>query len=531
MENRPGEVGFHRSASTAVCATRNAGQGSPAAKASGSGRTSSRGASKGSSEPVKSDSSSRRVLQSELQIYLRQINETPLLTPLEERYLGWRVINDNDPDARDALVQANLRLVVSIAKKYMNRGLALTDLIEDGNVGLIRAVEGFDPAQGARFSTYAAWWIKQAIKRALNTAGQPISIPAYMVDQITRWKQATRDLEGKLGRTPTQEELADVLQIPVRKVGMIRRAVRAMQCANQAPVGENGEVMNFAEIFTDHRTDHPEKAVLHADQIATIRRLLEVIGDREAEILRMRYGLDGRPPTPLKDIAAHFSLTRERVRQIENESLRKLNDKLSHDRPFSSDKPRRSNVMSDRSRGVVKRTASPSTADPVRDPEASEIRRAAAPDISRVRDKIDVGLPPDLSASSTGAPSTGSKSASSAQPNAKSADVDQYDADTMIGAPVEAASPRSPEDEPNAPDAGNRENGSVDQPTAMHEASSIGGGGCESDSTEQASECAPESGPGQGADAARPARARPRRDVSSGQCDSARNNGSFRQSA
>ncbi|MBY0309364.1 MAG: sigma-70 family RNA polymerase sigma factor, partial [Phycisphaerales bacterium] len=155
-------------------------------------------------------------LQSALQLYLRQINETPLLTAEEEKLLGWAVINDNCPAARERMIRANLRLVVSIAKNYVNRGLSIQDLIEEGNVGLLRAVEGFDPAQGARFSTYASWWIKQAIKRALINAVQPIHVPAYMVELVAKWKQSSRKLEQRLGRPPTLQELADEMQMPLK---------------------------------------------------------------------------------------------------------------------------------------------------------------------------------------------------------------------------------------------------------------------------------------------------------------------------
>ena len=432
-------------------------------------------------------------LQSELQIYLRQINETPLLTATEEKYLGWRIINDSDPAARDALVRANLRLVVSIAKNYGNRGLALTDLIEEGNVGLIRAVEGFDPAQGARFSTYAAWWIKQAIKRALISAGQPISIPAYMVDQIARWKQASRELEATLGRTPTPDELADVLQIPLRKVTMIRRAVRAMHCQNQAPIGEDGEAMNFADIFTDHRTDQPEKAVVHADQIRTIRRLLEVISDREAEILRMRYGLDGRPPIALKDIAAHFCLTRERVRQIENEALRKLNDQLSGDRPFARARehakaasrrpgrrrgPRRAvagtpaleHGESPRERAAARPSHDvASTSGPADGPgddgndvinEAFSVQRAATP---RRTDAIVSGSAPP---SNNQVPTGGVRPAGGAPANGA------YDADTMIGgASLGAAESENPGPTGGSPSASPDSQPTTHAPRAVRAAS------------------------------------------------------------
>ena len=141
-------------------------------------------------------------VQSDLQVYLREINRTPLLTPEDERELGWRIINDNCPQARDHMIRANLRLVVAIAKNYGGRGLPLNDLIEEGNIGLMRAVEGFDPAQGARFSTYASWWIKQAIKRALVNATQPVHVPAYMVELIAKWKMAARRIEAENGTPP-----------------------------------------------------------------------------------------------------------------------------------------------------------------------------------------------------------------------------------------------------------------------------------------------------------------------------------------
>lgn len=282
---------------------------------------------------VKLSSPSRGELQTDLQIYLRQINETPLLTAEQEKELGWRIINDDCPVARDHMIRANLRLVVSIAKNYVNRGLSLQDLIEEGNVGLMRAVEGFDPAQGARFSTYASWWIKQAIKRALINAVQPIHVPAYMVELIARWKQAFRKLEGELGRQPTLQELAEEMDLPLRKIRIIRRAVKAFRVPAQTPVDENGDAMSLGDLLADERTMAPDECVLRDDELRTIRRLLDAIDEREARILRLRFGLDGQEPLTLKQIAAEIGISRERVRQIADEALRKLNAQVNDARP------------------------------------------------------------------------------------------------------------------------------------------------------------------------------------------------------
>ena len=166
-------------------------------------------------------------VKSSLEVYLQQIDEVPLLTAEEEKELCNKIIHENCMASRERMIRANLRLVVAVAKRYTNRGLPLIDLIEEGNLGLLRAVEGFDPEQGARFSTYGCWWIKQAIKRALINAVQPVHIPAYMVELIARWKKASRDLEDKLGRQPNVQELADEMELPARKVRIIKKAVRA----------------------------------------------------------------------------------------------------------------------------------------------------------------------------------------------------------------------------------------------------------------------------------------------------------------
>jgi len=272
-------------------------------------------------------------LQPDLQLYLRQINETALLTADLEKELGWRIINENDQEAKEWMIKANLRLVVSISKNYSHRGLPLADLIEEGNIGLIRAVEGFDPAQGARFSTYASWWIKQAIKRTLINAVQPIHIPAYMVELIAKWKETTRRLEEDLGRQPTTDELAAAMEVPIKKLQIIRRAIKAFHAPPQAPVGEDGETIDFADLFQDFRTAQPDEIIARSDDFRTIVRLLEAIDERDARVLKLRFGLEGQEPLTLKQIGEEVGLTRERVRQIEVDALRKLQARLDDDRP------------------------------------------------------------------------------------------------------------------------------------------------------------------------------------------------------
>jgi RNA polymerase primary sigma factor len=275
----------------------------------------------------------RPAFESDLQIYLRQINEVSLLTAEEEKYLGWRIINDNDHAAKDHMVKANLRLVVSISKNYVHRGLPLSDLIEEGNIGLIRAVEGFDPAQGARFSTYASWWIKQAIKRMLINAVQPIYIPAYMVELIARWKHTMRRLADETGRQPTTQELAAAMEVPVKKLQIIRRAVKAFQSPGQAPIGPDGEVADFADIFEDSRSQSPEDTIAQTEEFQVLLKLIEAIDERDARVLKLRFGLEGQEPLTLKQIGQEIGLTRERVRQIEVDALKKLQSQLHDDHP------------------------------------------------------------------------------------------------------------------------------------------------------------------------------------------------------
>src|SRR5579864_3643085 len=264
-------------------------------------------------------------VQSPLETYLREINETPLLNAEQEKDLARR-IEDGDNEARDRMVRANLRLVVNIARGYTGKGLGLQDLIEEGNLGLLRAVEGFDPAMGTRFSTYASYWIKQSIKRALINTAKTIRIPAYMVELLSKWRRASTRLAEELGRTPTPEEVARVLGLPRKKLPIIKKAIRIYNSTPQTDQAEAG--WSLGEMIMDERLKSPEDELIDSDNLVHVMQMLETMDHREATVLRMRFGLHDNEPRTLKEIGESLGLTRERVRQIETEALGKLAQSL-----------------------------------------------------------------------------------------------------------------------------------------------------------------------------------------------------------
>jgi len=266
-----------------------------------------------------------------LNTYLREINRVPLLTAEQERELAFRIQDSGDQEARERMITANLRLVVSIAKNYAGRGLSLMDLIEEGNVGLVRAVEKFDPGEETRFSTYATWWIKQGIRRALVNTVKTVRIPSYLVEVISGMRQKRPQLEQKLGREPTLPELARALDIEPEDIRILKRAIRAAAaCSSTASLDA---MPTATDTIIDESMQRPEDVFFRRYDIEHIEKLLGHLDDREQMIVRLRFALDpdSREPLTLKEIGERIGLTRERVRQIEAQALRRLYKVLDSD--------------------------------------------------------------------------------------------------------------------------------------------------------------------------------------------------------
>lgn len=258
---------------------------------------------------------------SSLKLYLREISRTPLLTIQEEIDLAERIKN-GDAEARAHMIRANLRLVVKIAQDYSNYGLPVTDLISEGNIGLMKAVERFDPEKGGKLSTYAAWWIKQSIKRALANQSKTIRLPVHMVDKIAKMRRISAMLAEALGREPTDEELAEEVGLPRRKLAMLKQASQRPTSLD-APIND-GESTEYGEIISDERAENPLDMLADKNLHGEIDGLLSVLDERERRIIDERFGLNGKKPLTLEEVGREFGVTRERIRQLQNSALTKM---------------------------------------------------------------------------------------------------------------------------------------------------------------------------------------------------------------
>ncbi len=257
-----------------------------------------------------------------LKTYLKEVRQIPLLTPKQEIELNKR-IRKGDELARKEMIRANLRLVINIAKRYMHMGTPFLDLIEEGNLGLMKAVEKFDYRKGFRFSTYAAWWIKQGITRSLTEQSKMIRVPVYMNDLISKWKRNKEQLSQKLKRVPTDAEIAKRMKLPREKTDKINFWMSTTTSSLEAPIGEDSE-NQMSELVEDKNAIPPDAEIEHLLDRERVDNLLEVMSEREREILDLRFGLSHESPQTLAEVARKMGVSRERIRQIEETALNKL---------------------------------------------------------------------------------------------------------------------------------------------------------------------------------------------------------------
>lgn len=252
--------------------------------------------------------------------YLIEIDETPLLNAQEERELAG-LVQIGDIAARDQLVRANLRLVVSIARNYVGKGLAVEDLVGEGNMGLIRAAEGYDPNAGTRFATYATYWIRQSIRRALSRDANTLRLPSYMWTLLAKWQRASTALRRELGRGATDEEIAMHLELSKRQTRAVQKAIMVLTSGQSAGSTEHD---NLIAQIASTRCGCPLEELKEAEEVRGAMNGLANLDDREAAIIRLRFGLDGKTPYTLKEVGEKMGYTKERIRQIEREALAKL---------------------------------------------------------------------------------------------------------------------------------------------------------------------------------------------------------------
>src|SRR5450631_1513495 len=275
--------------------------------------------------------------RSNLQIYLQEIGKTALLTIEEEIALAKR-IRRGDKAARDHMIKANLRLVVKIAMDYKDFGLPLLDLISEGNIGLVKAVERFDPRKGGKLSTYAAWWIKQSIKRALANQSKTIRLPVHLVDKISKMRRVSLQMSEELGREPTDDELGEEIGIASGKVSQLK-TVSIRPASLDAPISDDDST-EFGEIVGDEEAQTPFELLRDKNLRNEVGGLLDVLDDRERKIIFSRFGLDGGKPKTLEEVGKKFGVTRERIRQLQNIALSKLRRALSKkERPVDVELP------------------------------------------------------------------------------------------------------------------------------------------------------------------------------------------------
>lgn len=259
-----------------------------------------------------------------VKIYLRQIGKIPLLTTEEELDLAKKIRENNDRFAKDVLVNANLRLVVSIAKKYIGRGLSFLDLIQEGNVGLIKAAGRFDYRKGYKFSTYATWWIQQSITRAIADKARIIRLPIHMIDSISKIRKATLDLTSELGRTPTKQEIAYRMGLSVQKLTSIIKSAQST-ISMDTPATNDEESSKIADFIVDNSTITPDSRVSQDNLLEDIRTILNQLSQKERDVLILRYGLDNNgSKKTLDEIGTQYGVSRERIRQIETRAISKL---------------------------------------------------------------------------------------------------------------------------------------------------------------------------------------------------------------
>ena len=275
----------------------------------------------GAAAQSSSRSATRTQTADPLQMYLKEIGRVPLLTAAQEIALA-QAYEAGDEAAKQRMIEANLRLVVSIAKHYRNQGLPFLDLIQEGTIGLVRAVEKFDWRRGFKFSTYATWWIRQAVARGLADKGRTIRMPVHVVDKLNRIGRTERRLTSEFGRDPTVEEIALELELPVEEVEQVRGAMQTPMSLDRA-VGDDDD-SEFGQFIADENAVAPEDVAGESDRQDMLRRVLSSLSYRERRVLELRYGLNGEHPRTLDEVGREFSVTRERIRQIENQSLRKL---------------------------------------------------------------------------------------------------------------------------------------------------------------------------------------------------------------